>query len=514
MMPRLGPYELVAELGRGGMGVVYQAFDPFIRRSVAIKTLRLFDASPAERALLEDRLAREAQSAGRLSHPNIVTIYQIGSEQTASGVPLAYIVMEYVPGQTLAERLTRHPPLEPAAILDILAQTAEALDYAHSQGVIHRDIKPANLLLTQEGRIKVADFGIAQITSHTVTQAGAIFGSPYYMAPEQIRAEALDGRADQFSLAVVAFEMLSGQRPFTADTASALVYQIAHQETPTALLLRVGLSPATVQVIRTALAKQPAERFATCRQMVAALRDSFQVSFAPLPTPDPAQPPPRRTNGNWARWTAGLAIPLLFAAGLLAWLRWRGNTDTLPLSTAPELPPTLQKSGPRPTVQPQPLRPAPVAPAPTTRTALAVEISEAATALPAQEPPPAPPVSPSESTAPPPPVLPPPAPSPKADPAVLRKVDPVYTEAARRAGIEGVVSLRVRVTPAGIPENIEILQGLEPGLDQRAVEALSQWRFSPATAERGENVPWSGVVQLHFRLFNGPKAAPPSLKKR
>lgn len=511
MMPKLGPYELVAELGRGGMGVVYQAFDPFIHRSVAIKTLRLLDASPAERALLEDRLAREAQSAGRLSHPNIVTIYQIGSEQTASGVPLTYIVMEYVPGQTLAERLTRHPPLETAAVLDILAQTAEALDYAHSQGVIHRDIKPANLLLSQEGRVKVADFGIAKITSHTVTQAGAIFGSPYYMAPEQIRAEALDGRADQFSLAVVAFEMLSGQRPFTADTASALVYQIAHQETPTALLLRVGLSPATVQVIRTAMAKQPAERFATCRQMVAALRDSFQVSFAPLPTPGPAGPPPRRTN--WAGWTAALAVPLLFAAGLLAWLRW----DTLPLSPAPEPPPILQKYDPRPTAQPPPQppprRPAPVAAAPSARPALAVETSEPAPVLPAQEPPPTPPVSPSEFTAPPPPV-PPPAPSRKADPAVLRKVDPVYTEAARRAGIEGVVSLRVRVTPAGIPENIEILQGLEPGLDQRAVEALAQWRFSPATAERGETVPWSGVVQLHFRLFSGPNAAPPSLKKR
>jgi TonB family protein len=495
MMQRLGPYEIVAELGRGGMGVVYQGFDPLIRRSVAIKTLRLYDAPPAERALLEDRLAREAQSAGRLSHPNIVTIHQIGYEQPENGDRLAYIVMEYVAGQTLAARLTQTPPLDREAILNILAQTADALDYAHSQGVIHRDIKPANLLLSQDGRtVKVADFGIAKVTSQSVTQTGAMLGSPYYMAPEQIRAEALDGRADQFSLAVVAFEMLSGQRPFTADTPSALVYQIAHQETPTASLLRAGLPQATVQVIRTAMAKQPAGRYATCRQMIAALRDSFHVPFAPVPA---ARTAGRNTGRRgWSGWLFGLTTPLLLAAAVLAWMHYRdGWTGALPLSVSAP-PKAAPKSTPRPaaprqsknlTGAPAPQEPAepgsqPAAPAPP----VATDAS-----LPAPE-----------------------APVTKVAPSVLRKVDPVYTEAARRAGIEGIVSLRVRVTPAGIPEHIEILQGLEPGLDQRAVEALSQWRFSPASAESGEATPWSGVVQLHFRLLNGPQTAPPSLKKR
>ena len=474
--------------------MVYQGFDPLIRRSVAIKTLRLYDAPPAERALLEDRLAREAQSAGRLSHPNIVTIHQIGYDQTEIGDRLAYIVMEYVPGQTLADRLTQSPPLDRQATLDILAQTADALDYAHSQGVIHRDIKPANLLLSQQGRVKVADFGIAKITSQSVTQTGAMLGSPYYMAPEQIRAEALDGRADQFSLAVVAFEMLSGQRPFTADTPSALVYQIAHLETPTASLLRAGLSPATVQVIRTAMAKQPADRYATCRQMVAALRDSFHAPFAPVPAARTAG----RTTGRrgWSGWLFGLTTPILLAAAVFAWMHYRdGWTGALPLSVSAP-PKAAPKSTPRPAAPRQSKNltgsPAPQEPA--------EPASQAAAA--------APPVAPDTSF----PV--PAAPVIKVAPSVLRKVDPVYTEAARRAGIEGIVSLRVRVTPAGIPEHIEILQGLDPGLDQRALEALSQWRFSPASAESGEPTPWSGVVQLHFRLLNGPQAAPPSLKKR
>jgi TonB family protein len=482
-MQRLGPYELVAELGRGGMGVVYQGFDPLIRRSVAIKTLRLYNAPPAERALLEDRLAREAQSAGRLSHPNIVTIHQIGYDQTEIGDRLAYIVMEYVPGQTLADRLTQSPPLDRQATLDILAQTADALDYAHSQGVIHRDIKPANLLLSQQGRVKVADFGIAKITSQSVTQTGAMLGSPYYMAPEQIRAEALDGRADQFSLAVVAFEMLSGQRPFTADTPSALVYQIAHLETPTASLLRAGLSPATVQVIRTAMAKQPADRYATCRQMVAALRDSFHAPFAPVPA---ARTAGRNTGRRgWSGWLFGLTTPILLAAGVLGWLQYRdGSSPALPLPLS--APPTATPKS----------RPRPAAP----RQQRSEPASEAAVA--------AAPVI----TEPPPPL--PEGPVTKGAPAVLRKVDPVYTEAARRARIEGVVSLRVRVSPAGIPEQIEVAQSLDPGLDQRAIEALSQWRFTPTSAPEASPTSWTGIVQLNFRLLNPPGNAAPTLRKK
>lgn len=523
-MPRLGQYELVAELGRGGMGVVYRGFDPLIRRDVAIKTIRLFDADPSERAHLEERLAREAQSAGRLSHPNIVTIYQIGYDHTETGQPIAYIVMEYVAGQTLGQRLTQSPPLDRDAILNILGQTAEALDYAHSQGVIHRDVKPANLLLSQDGRVKVADFGIAKVASRTMTQTGAMLGSPHYMAPEQVRAEALDGRADQYSLGVVAFEMLSGHRPFTADTMSALVYQIAHQETPTASLLRAGLSSATVQVIRKAMAKQAWERYPNCREMVAALRASFA---APVYTPAPAS----RTASNRATWAVGLAIPLLVVAAGVGFSVYRGSRTATPppeptpvpiaeepippkrpvaAAAAPPAPVTEKKVAPPPSPSPSPrlVTPAvstpPPAPVPQPK-------PEPVAEQPQPKPQPQTPQPVAAAPAPPEPAAPP---AVRKLPSVLRKVDPVYTESARRAGIEGDVSMRVRITPAGLPEQIEVVRSLEPTLDRRAVEALEQWRFSPGTTEDGTPVYWTGVVQVSFRLLNAPKGGPPSLKKK
>lgn len=530
-MPRIGQYELVAELGRGGMGVVYRGFDPLIRRDVAIKTIRLLDADPSERAHLEERLAREAQSAGRMSHPNIVTIYQIGYESLENGQPMAYIVMEYVAGQTLGQRLTMSPALDREAILNILGQTAEALDYAHSQGVIHRDVKPANLLLSQDGRVKVADFGIAKVASQTMTQTGTMMGSPQYMAPEQVRAEALDGRADQYSLAVVAFELLTGQRPFTADTMSALVYQIAHQETPTESLMRAGLSPVTIQVIRKAMAKQPRERYPSCREMVVALRASFNA-------PVYAAPAAQGAAVNWAGWAAGLTIPLLLMGAGAGWFVYRGGRSAEPASPPIAQMPSLVSG---PAAAPRASEPPRVSLAPAVRAEKQVPAPMTRLAAPAASTPVAQPVktvvpqavaAPAVSPAPT-PVLPPPAPvvekvaeparepvrepvvrTVRNPPSVVHKVDPVYTESARRAGVEGTVSMRVRVTPTGSPEQIEVVKGLEPTLDQRAVEALSQWRFNPGTAEDGTPMYWTGVVQVTFRLLNAPKAGAPSLKKK
>jgi serine/threonine-protein kinase len=543
-MPRLGQYELLAELGRGGMGIVYRGFDPLIRRDVAIKTIRLFDAGPDERRLLQERLEREAQSAGRLSHPNIVTIYQIGYDSLESGQPLAYIVMEFVPGQPLGDRLRAGPPLDRAAILNILAQTAEALDYAHSQGVIHRDVKPPNLLLGHDGRVKVVDFGIAKITSHTMTQTGMMMGSPYYMAPEQVRADSLDGRADQFSLAVVAYELLSGQRPFNADTMSALVYQIAHQETPTASLLRAGLPPNAVQVIRRAMAKQPAERYRTCREMVAALQEALKPA-APAPAPRPAIPAAAAAgvaagaalnsgkaaaaSTHWLLWAAGIALPIAGVTGALVWHSKRpapaaapvaavapvsvpepvapppapAKSTTLPRASSPRPAPVYDSSfqpsreaPPKPVAAaPEPVKPEPVKPEPVK--------AEPAPPEPAKlEPPPPPPA---------------PAPAPvrtaQTPPSVLRRVNPVYTEEARRAGIQGSVAFRVRVNTEGVPEKVDLVRGLEPALDARAAQAVALWRFSPATAADGAPVPWTGIVQVDYRLVNAPGPGAPSLRK-
>jgi len=190
---RLGPYQILGELGRGGMGTVYRGLDPLIGRSVAIKTVRLAEvADSSELALLRERLYREAQSAGILSHPGIVTVYHVGEENGVS-----FIAMEFIDGPTLSAILSSgaRPPRDWA--ISVLRQAAAALDFAHQRGVVHRDIKPANLMLTSDGRVKVADFGVARIASSSLTRTGMSLGSPSYMSPEQVQAAAVDGRSDQ-----------------------------------------------------------------------------------------------------------------------------------------------------------------------------------------------------------------------------------------------------------------------------------------------------------------------------
>ena len=204
----IGRYRIVRELGRGAMGVVYHAMDPNIGRAVAVKTIRLNEVTNTqERARLKERLFREARSAGMLSHPGIVTIYDVDQQGD-----LAYIAMEFVDGPTLDDLMSRSEPLAPQQMFAILGQTAVALDYAHGKGIVHRDMKPANIMIDPEGSAKITDFGIAKITaSEQFTMTGTIIGTPHYMAPEQVQGHTVDGRADQFSLAVMAFEMLTGR---------------------------------------------------------------------------------------------------------------------------------------------------------------------------------------------------------------------------------------------------------------------------------------------------------------
>ena len=274
-MDRIGRYKIVRELGRGAMGVVYHAIDPNIGRPVAIKTIRLGDGrTPEEQERLRERLFREARSAGMLSHPGIVTIYDV--EQQGE---LAYIAMEYVDGPTLDSILSREQPITPEQMFSILGQTAVALDYAHGKGIVHRDIKPANIMIAADGTAKIADFGIAKVTaSDQLTMTGTIVGTPHYMSPEQVQGQAIDGRSDQFSLAVIAYEMLTGEKPYTGDHLTTVVYKIVAEEPVPPHRLNATLNGIIDTSLRKALSKKVDARYATCQEFSQSLEKACATS--------------------------------------------------------------------------------------------------------------------------------------------------------------------------------------------------------------------------------------------
>jgi len=266
---RLGKYEIEGVLGKGAMGVVYKAHDPLIERPVAIKTVRKDTIDPEVSAQFMARFRNEARAAGRLLHPNIVAIYEYGEDD---GV--AFIAMEYVDGTGLREYLNRKARFDFAQLTAIMSQLLQALEFAHARGVIHRDIKPANMILTHDGTLKVADFGIARVDTSTLTMAGMIMGTPSYMAPEQCRGEPSDHRADLFSAGVVFYELLTGEKPFSGSVES-ITYQICHHEPKApSQLSQLALPPALDPLIATALAKSPAQRFQNARAFHHALREA------------------------------------------------------------------------------------------------------------------------------------------------------------------------------------------------------------------------------------------------
>ena len=280
-MEQIGRYRILDELGRGATGIVYRAQDPAIGRVIAIKTIRLSDfTDETERDRLRERLFREAQSAGILSHPNIVTIYDIAEENG-----LAYIFMEYVEGPPLERILNSHELLGKDVALSIFRQTATALDYAHRKGIVHRDIKPANILIHEGALAKITDFGVAKILSQQMTQTGVMMGTPSYMSPEQVQGHAVDGRADQFSLAVIAYEILTGEKPFVADHLPSLLYRIVREEPVPPQRLNPTLGPQVEVVLRKALSKNATDRYATCMELVEALGVACNTNpnWRPLP---------------------------------------------------------------------------------------------------------------------------------------------------------------------------------------------------------------------------------------
>jgi len=271
-------YLVVQELGRGGMGVVFEARDPLIGRTVAIKTIRLdASAGSSDARSLQDSLLREARAAGALSHPGIVIIHDFGVYDN-----LTYIAMEYVDGPTLQRKLTIDRRIERKEAVDLLRQIAVALDYAHAAGVVHRDVKPGNIMLQHDTLVKITDFGIAKVsTTHQLMHTGTIVGTPAYMAPEQIRALPVDGRADQFSLAVVAFEMLTGVRPFRAKSLPELVHQVVYGERPSAWATNPALSPLADAVFYRGLANLPEDRYASCLEFVRELEAALDEKVPP-----------------------------------------------------------------------------------------------------------------------------------------------------------------------------------------------------------------------------------------
>jgi serine/threonine protein kinase/cytoskeletal protein RodZ len=286
-MQRFGRYEVIDELGRGAMGVVYRARDTEIGRTVAIKVILTANASPQDIAKYKQRFRREAQAAGRLSHPGIVTIHDIAEDD--AGQP--YIVMEYIEGKPLNVLLSPAAQVPFDRLLDLGIQVAQALDFAHQRGVVHRDIKPQNILVTQDGRAKIADFGIARMEGPELTQEGASIGTPSYMSPEQFRGGAIDGRTDIFSLGAVLYWMCTGQKPFPGDTVTITSFQVAFENPAPPSLAKVGLPKDLDEIISRCLAKNPSDRYATCGE----LATDLEAVKAGRPLPTWLGAPPDRT---------------------------------------------------------------------------------------------------------------------------------------------------------------------------------------------------------------------------
>ncbi len=272
---RLGRYVIQKRIGRGAMGSVYLASDPRINRPVALKAIPIekeFEDEELKEA--RQRFFREAESAGRLTHPNIITVFDAGEDKG-----LAYIAMEYVPGIPLREFTDRMKLLAPKRALELCAATAEGLDYAHNQGVIHRDIKPANLLYNpKDGTIKISDFGVARITDNNATKTGIVLGTPMYMSPEQLGAEKLTGLSDLFSLGVTLYELLVGEVPFNASNIAVLMTKITTEDPSPVASRRAGLPPSVDAVLAKALAKRPEDRFSCGAEMAIALRNCARIS--------------------------------------------------------------------------------------------------------------------------------------------------------------------------------------------------------------------------------------------
>ena len=279
-LDRIGKYRIDGVLGSGAMGVVYKAYDADIARTVALKTIRHELLDGMQEADIVARFRNEAQASGRLVHPNIVAVYDFGTYNNTT-----YIAMEYVDGTPLNTFLVKDVPMDLAASITCITQLLRALDYAHARGVVHRDIKPANILITGDAQVKITDFGIAKIESSTLTQVGAVIGTPSYMSPEQFKGEPVDGRSDLFAVGIVLYQMLTGVRPFSGP-ASTVMHQIIHENPPRPSERQPALHPAFDTVVARAMAKRVEDRYPGAQAFLDALNAAYMQQTGGVPLTD------------------------------------------------------------------------------------------------------------------------------------------------------------------------------------------------------------------------------------
>ena len=371
-LTKAGRYQLVSELGRGAMGVVYEGYDPVIGRSVAIKTMLTEGLSGNEFETYRARFQREAQAAGMLAHPNIVTIYDFGEDEG-----FLYLAMELLRGKSLEKLLQEQSMLPIETIIPIYQQVCSALDYAHDHKIVHRDIKPANIMILENGVVKVADFGIAKMMATGMTRAGQILGTPNYMSPEQVKGRGVDGRSDIFALGVILYELVTGEKPFSGQNVTTVIYKIMHENPIPPRELEPTIHPGLSSVITKALAKGMDERYQSCRELAEDLKN-YRNLAAPAATSSTAviQRPMIELAPDA---TAAIDLPSLREP---ANARPASPVRTPPVSKAPAPgrsapqappPPRVQASPPlaqvspvraEPLPQPPPVQPLPVAPAP------------------------------------------------------------------------------------------------------------------------------------------------------
>ena len=336
-MDNIGKYKILGILGKGGMGIVYKALDPDIERDVAIKTIR-FENFPegTQKDDLIARFVREARAAGKLAHANIVTVYDVGREND-----LTYIVMQYIEGRSLQALIDSGKRFTPPEIDAIMKPIADALCYAHQNGIIHRDIKPANILIDKAGKPYLADFGVARMDSSSLTRTGTTVGTLGYMSPEQVKGQNIDHRSDIFALGIILYELLTGKTPFPGDNISTIVYKIVHEQPPRITEINKDIPAGYGFVVEKTLAKNPEDRYQNCRQLIAGLESAGQILERTLSF-ETDKSLPVAAKKKKALWIGAATVAVMIAiVGGRFWL----SPKTIP-SAGPPPPGEAAKAGP------------------------------------------------------------------------------------------------------------------------------------------------------------------------